>query len=447
MKKTRKLFLFSVQTVIVICLFHPYAFAQHKNEGTYPIELNDTYLELLTPGIPLKKVTFKEAYGEWFHKKDDAGASLKLRNGNEYYFEISWDNTDLIQHFTKDQLSEIRRFTYAEFGPDARLHVELKEEDEVVVKIERMDASALYATIDGELSGLKKLDGTGYLKVKVHGRLRLNKDPDKMIITARFGECDPVVYLKVGGGVLREASECEKKFAAFINGRADSLWEPLRVWGHDIGWREITTNEMIHPSEFVDTRYEQKFASSDFMMPHTKFILQDPDVKPFDTDRMTFIQDSLEKEERDKGIEPDMGKILKRVTGLISAETNRARLEIWIQINAEDNYTFARVIKNNSCSGCKFILNTAARFGKSPEMEHSLNLPGVTLIGLGHWKEPDISIRDNKRSEIQLTPLLNSKRSHLSVQSILIRIEGTDEMRKKALELIDLSKLNAIIDQ
>lgn len=398
----------------------------------------DCYLLLNGDRFPNRKVSFSAAEGDWFITPKDAHASLTLYtqyDNRRLGLSLEWDGiTPIVINEETRHLERKAEFLLSLPDKDSYgdgLNTIPEDEDEIRVKVIRMDETTLLA----EISGIATSHNN---KIKVSGIVNLKKPSVKKIASASYKDCDNVVHDKLTGAQNRSATECEQKFDLDVKTAMYQSIQKSIAHLEANGWLVKSLTE-LKPVEGVDRssgKYMTKLGSFEAE-------LQLDPSSPAGQQWYKKSKDAMEAAQASGPSKESMDKFLK-----IGYEIrNNTNISLQFSINHEqmlvsDYKSEHKLLQVPGAAYAIQLAHAPARTGGGEE-----NALDVTEIFFGRFRPGLLQKEDDGGSSVSVNGYFNRNASLLSVQNLRLRIEASAPLADQLLKDLDTTKLVSLIEK
>ena len=419
----------------------------HLNAQLQRATVGESYIEVKGPGIDPKKIVLTEASVNWYKKQEESNVNVRLRGTNKNikaFLDIGWNSNEkkIVFHKSDKKYTDFYYFYEGDFGEVANYELN-REDDEVIFLIEEINATNLSFFVEGHVT---TKDGP---RVMLSGHISLKKNAAPTIVTAKFGDCDPVVYDQYSGSQVRSPSDCELKFITYLNEQfLKAVIEPVRDHFEKIGYEPMPEGGWGHT---LPISTHKNFYDGFIGLEDSKLKMKNSKADS----RYTDILDSLKKAESAKGVaEEDININDLTLKAFRQADKEQdegpaTSFTIICRVNLAGQFCFGGKMQLKKLSDGVCIIQTGKKVTVGGEQGGACNPlePGWTMGLLGHLKEPTIVNRFESAFDLKLQPVFRPGASHLSVQSVVIEIHTDKNLSDEIVKLINWDKLKSMIEK
>jgi hypothetical protein len=432
-------------TIVLLLLFSFASNAQNKSI----VLAGENYLILNGGKFNNKKFVFTKADGDWFATTSDAHASLLLYSSfdtRELQFNVEWDGKNeshLINDVIRHDGKRTGEFTIT--APDKDVYgdgLNIYPSDnkgvpeEVKITVVAIDELNVQAKISGTVSNNNE-------HMQVSGMISLKKNsPTKKAITDAYKDCDNVIHDKLVGGEFRSPTDCEIKFDLDLRNALHLSFQPLIDSLLKKGW-QLENESPVKPIMGTARGSEKNYFNPGFTDGGNYEInlMMDPasgEYKKWQSSYNDMMQE-LQKN-------PTKAGVMDQLVNFTASMKAATHISIHVSVNFSsseiDNFTTNhRVDKPAKIAYVIYLKNAQSPNGGGKEDSRN-----TVFVYFGRWGYPKFINNGDGSERVNLASTLSNFASHLSVQTMQLRMECSDELAAEILKDADIEKLASLVN-
>ena len=397
--------------------------------------------------MPGETFDLTTAYGDWFLTSADGHASLTLRTAphalHPAQLEIEWDGKDPASTIraVSDPAGANRSFFYLQLQGVGAYNqtAQPRQNDAVALRVTRMDAQSLEATLSGRLTGAGPM--------QIAGSIKLHRSAPPLLTSGTFGQCDPEIHDKLAGAEWRSPSECEVNFDAYVRKGLAAAMQPVidNLTGQN--WKvtglveaqsltSIPRHTESKPFQLVEQSMHQGGAFHvSFSLDQNSPIYQRYNQAPMDeAGKVVAAAQAGKNVPMDASIE----------AAQVLEENTRIGIDVRINAPSVGVTSFKAEHTTRSLPDGGFVVEVP--HAQRPSGGGLDSAQRVFYVFLGAWSPAPVSRVAGEGEEITVKGNLNlSASALLKVQNIAIRIQAGTAQAEQVLKRINWTMLHQLL--
>ncbi len=397
--------------------------------------------------------------GDWFTTSSDGHATVTFDTGmgaRRAKLDLEWDGASTTQTFNKEREAlgnhKGASFYLSLMGSGAEDQMgEPSGSNTVTLTITKMDATTLEARFDGTVTKYTNMT-RGNPEWHVSGTLNLHRfmTPNGTTTylsangatTGSLGNCDATIHDKLVGAEWRSPSECEVKFDQHVREAIDRSLAPALHSLTGAGW-SANKQPKLGPIDSIARHTETKPYQLDFTSAGAYvFSLRNANAGKNSAAQQEAMQQQMAV------LMKDIAKNQKQIEALSHQSATLGQgdnLSVRVTVNdtSVEVVSFRPPFTTSPLPGGGVVLHIPAAQARTGGGEDAA-MP-ETLILLGPWGAASGKKLDAESEVVHATAALNKTKPLLSVQTITVRVEGTDANAKQFIQSIDWSALRSLL--
>lgn len=387
-----------------------------------------------------KKIAFSKIEGYWFSHTKDAHVTLFMYAKDGAQLQLETDG--------KAPSITLKRDENLQFAGRQHFYMIMAdgsggppENDVAGVRVSflKFDNQNLHLDLSGTTNGPNGA-------VPVSGKIRLTKksSPQKITNQTLAGTpCDNTIYNKLFGASNRSPTECEIAFDKKVKTTIQEAFAGAIGNFKSSGWLVAEETE-IKPLEGINEGSEDYFSrTGDYEIK----LQMDPSSASY-APLLKKFEEATENVRNISDYNSDDAKKKMEHLMVVTYEVqNATTISIRASINHEgyDVGTFKAEHHVLPVKGIAYTIQ--ASHASSLTGGGAENARDVTCAYIGKWSVPSVEKHDDGGDNTSLKTLFDQNASHLTVQSMIIRIECNASIAGEILKKLDIAKLNSLVQK
>jgi hypothetical protein len=395
-----------------------------------------------------KKVVFTSAEGDWFATTTDAHGALTFYapyDSRQIRLDMEWDGknedhiiTNEVRHNGKHTGDFIMTLPDKNvFGDGLNAYPDENNgiNEAIKITVMSMDEMNVQAKISGNISN-------GREHMQVSGMISLKKDiASKTSATASYKDCDNVIHDKMIGAQYRSPTECEVKFDLDLRTALHLSFKPLIDSLLKNGWR-LEKETQVKSIMGIGRGSEKNFYDPGLTdvgnyALHFQLNPASPEYKNWQTQYADMMNDFQK--------DPTKPGSMDKLTAFTAEMKVATDISIYVNVNysatAAVNFTTSHHVEKTPNTTCVvYLKNAQAATGGGKEESGN-----AAWVYFGKWSSPKFQKNSDGSERVELNATPDPKASHLSVQTIVIRMECNDDLSDEVIKYTDFKKLQSLL--